>query len=445
MTFIDDHSRFTWVYFLRSKSEVFCTFTEFLVYVDNQFSIKTLCTDFDGEYLSTELQAFLVSKGIIHQRSCPSTPQQNGVAERKNRHLLDVVRTLLLESSVPSMFWVEALKTATHLINRLPSQVLHMESPYFRLFAKQPSYDHLRIFGCVCFVHLPPHERHKLSAQSVRCAFLGYNMCQKGFVCYDPTLHRTRISRNVIFFENQHFFPVSSSTVSSSSTVVLPSFEQQFSDLHPVSSRFQPGIVYTRRSRPQSLSVAHPISDPTTLQMQSVAAPSVRRSSRVSVPPNRYGFPSSSSGNSISALTAALSKFDIPTCYSHAAKHDCWRQAMQEEIAALEANHTWDIEPCPPTIVPLGCKWVYSVKVRSDGSLDRYKARLVALGNNQEYGVNYEETFAPVAKMTIVHTILALAASSDWPLHQMDVKNVFLHGDLKECIYMKSPRDCFPL
>jgi hypothetical protein len=117
---------------------------------------------------------------------------------------------------------------------------------------------------------------------------------------------------------------------------------------------------------------------------------------------------------------------------------------MQEEIAALEANHTWDIEPCPPTIVPLGCKWVYLVKVRSDGSLDRYKARLVALGNNQEYAVNYEETFAPVAKMTIVRTILALAASSDWPLHQMDVKNAFLHGNLKECIYMKPPPGLFP-
>ncbi|RVX06405.1 Retrovirus-related Pol polyprotein from transposon TNT 1-94 [Vitis vinifera] len=414
VTFIDDHSRFTWVYFLRSKSEVFRTFTEFLAYVDNQFStsIKTLRTDSGGEYLSTEFQAFLASKGIIHQRSCPSTPQQNGVAERKNRHLLDV-----------SYIW--SLPISAYLLSNLV-----MITFVF--------------FGCVCFVHLPPHERHKLSAQSVRCAFLGYNMCQKGFVCYDPTLHHTRISRNVIFFENQHFFPVSSSTVSSSSTMVLSSFEQQFSDLHPVSSRFQPGIVYTRRSRPQSLSVAHPISDPTTLQMQSVAAPSVRRSSRVSVPPNRYGFPSSSSGNSISALTAALSKFDIPTCYSHAAKHDCWRQAMQEEIAALEANHTWDIEPCPPTIVPLGCKWVYSVKVRSDGSLDRYKARLVALGNNQEYGVNYEETFAPVAKMTTVRTILALAASSDWPLHQMDVKNAFLHGDLKECIYMKPPPGLFP-
>ena len=217
-----------------------------------------------------------------------------------------------------------------------------------------------------------------------------------------------------------------------------------FSDLHLVSSRFQLGIVCTRCSRPQSLSVAHPISDPTTLQIQSVATPLVRCSPRVSVPPNRYGFPSSNSGNSISTLTVALSNFDILTCYSHAAKHDCWRQAMQEEIAALKANHTWDIEPCPPTIVPLGRKWVYSIKVRSDGSLDHYKAQLVALGNNKEYGVNYEETFAPMAKMITVCTILALAASSDWPLHQMDVKNAFLHGDLKKCIYMKPPPGLFP-
>ena len=177
MTFIDDHSSFTWVYFLRSKSEVFHTFTVFLAYVENQFSmnIKTLHTHSSVGYLFTEFQPFLASKGIIHQRSCPATPQQNRVV--KNHHLLDVVRTLLLESFVPSMFWVETLKTTTHLINRLPSPVLLMESPYFRLFSKQPSYDNLRVFNCVCFVHLPPHERHKLSAQSVQCAFLGYNVC----------------------------------------------------------------------------------------------------------------------------------------------------------------------------------------------------------------------------------------------------------------------------
>ena len=98
MTFIDDHSRFTWVYFLCSKSEVFRTFTEFLAYIDNQFStsIKTLRIDSGGEYLSIEFQAFLASKCIIHQRSCPFTPQQNGVVECKNRHILDMVRTPLV-------------------------------------------------------------------------------------------------------------------------------------------------------------------------------------------------------------------------------------------------------------------------------------------------------------------------------------------------------------
>ena len=113
---------------------------------------------------------------------------------------------------------------------------------------------------------------------------------------------------------------------------------------------------------------------------------------------------------------------------------------MQEELTALQTNHTWDIVTCPSSIKPIGCKWVYSVKLKSDGSLDRYKARLVALGNRQEYGIDYEETFAPVAKMTTVRTVLAIAASQSWPLYQMDVKNAFLHGDLKEEVYMRLPQ-----
>ena len=113
---------------------------------------------------------------------------------------------------------------------------------------------------------------------------------------------------------------------------------------------------------------------------------------------------------------------------------------MQEELTALQTNHTWDIVTCPSSIKPIGCKWVYSVKLKFDGSLDRYKARLVALGNRQEYGIDYEETFAPVANMTTVRTVLAIAASQSWPLYQMDVKNAFLHGDLKEEVYMRLPQ-----
>jgi transposase InsO family protein len=166
VTFIDDYSRFTWVYFLRSKADVFSNFKTFVTYVETQFfaCIKPLRSNCGGEYMSHAFQSFLQQKGILSQHSCPYTPQQNGVAERKNRHLLDVVCTLMLESSVPPRFWVKASSTAVYLINRLPSPTLHLDSPYSRLFGVPPNYNSLHVFCCVCFVHLPPIERHKLPA-----------------------------------------------------------------------------------------------------------------------------------------------------------------------------------------------------------------------------------------------------------------------------------------
>ena len=126
VTFIDDHCRDTWIYFLRFKSEVFLSFQKFYNMVCTQFSksIKYLCSDSGGEYMSSEFSSFLSSKGIIHQKSSPHTPQQNGIAERKNRHILETVRSLLVEALVQPKFWCEAAHTAIHIINRLPSSVL---------------------------------------------------------------------------------------------------------------------------------------------------------------------------------------------------------------------------------------------------------------------------------------------------------------------------------
>lgn len=113
---------------------------------------------------SHAFQEYLQQKGFLSQHSYPYTPQQNGIAERKNRHLLDVTHSLLLVASVPSKIWVEALSTAVFRINRLPSQVLGFDSPFFRLFQVNPDYIDLHPFGCVCFVNLPPPECHKLGA-----------------------------------------------------------------------------------------------------------------------------------------------------------------------------------------------------------------------------------------------------------------------------------------
>ena len=146
-----------------------------------------------------------LKKGIVSQYSCPYTPQQNGVAERKNRHLLDVTRTLLIESSIPSKYRVEALSNAVYLINRLPSKVLNLESLYFRLYHKNSSYDNFHTFGCICFVRLCPSQCDKLSIQSTKCVFMGYNTSQKGFLCYDPCSNKFHVSRNVVFFESVFF------------------------------------------------------------------------------------------------------------------------------------------------------------------------------------------------------------------------------------------------
>lgn len=146
------------------KSEILYVFKKFLVLVETQFSekIKILRSNSSGEYVAHNFQSFLQNQRIISHQTCPYTPQQNRVAERKNRHI-DVVRTLRLESSVSSRFWVKALTTAFHLINHLPSPQLQNQSPYFCLFAIHQSFDHLRTFGCVYFIHLPPLEHNKLS------------------------------------------------------------------------------------------------------------------------------------------------------------------------------------------------------------------------------------------------------------------------------------------
>jgi len=128
-----------------------------------------------------------------------------------------------------------------------------------------------------------------------------------------------------------------------------------------------------------------------------------------------------------------------PTCFEQAVGNPKWDNAMDEEMAALDANAIWELVALPKDKNAIGCKWVYKVKHNADGSVSRYKARLVAKGHAQTYGINYEETYSLVAKMTTIRAIIAMAVIKGWSLHQMDVNNVFLHGDLREEVYMEQP------
>jgi hypothetical protein len=212
VVFIDDFFRYTWIYPLYQKSEVFDTFVKFKLLVENQFStkIKQFQSDGGGEYTSVHFQSFLTNNGILHRKSCPYTSPHNGLAERKLRHILDTGLTLLAHSHLSNRYWVDAFLTVVYIINRLPTPTLQYKSPYLKLYKHDPDYQNLRVFGCLCYNFLRPYASHKLEYRSKPCIFLGYQFA--GYKCLDPVTNKVYLSRHVIF--NEDFFPAKDQTTS---------------------------------------------------------------------------------------------------------------------------------------------------------------------------------------------------------------------------------------
>ncbi|CAN1807703.1 Retrovirus-related Pol polyprotein from transposon TNT 1-94 [Linum perenne] len=420
--FVDHATRFTWVFFLRFKSDLLTIAKDFIQLIRTQFgtTIQTIRSDPGGEFSSKSLREHYAANGISYQQSCPGVSEQNGLVERKNRHVLELGRALLLQSRVPASFWPEVIHTMVHLINRQTTPVLHELTPYEKLFHRPPKFQQLRGFGCVCFVLLPAIERTKFMSKSAKCVFMGYSDHHKGYFCYDPQARRMRIAHHVIFLEHLFYYDTQETAPSStlSSVPYLPNFDTS-------------GSVNDNEDLVEEGPPAHVVNSPAHHPPPTLDPAPLRRSTRATLGqlPSRF--------NDYVAYSAE--PVSTPLTYKQACMDSHWLTAMQEEINALEHNHTWDVVPRPPNTTIIGSKWVYTTKFNPDGTLARYKARLVAQGFRQEYGIDYDETFAPVAKMQTVRTLLALASQKHWPLLQLDVKNAFFHGDLKEIVYMACP------
>ena len=165
-----------------------------------------LRTDNGTEYVNKPFATFLSSQGILHQTSCPDTPPQNGVAERKNRHILEVARSLMFTMNVPKFLWSEAVMTATYLINRMPSKILGMKSPCELLLNTNDFVVPPKLFGCTCFVRDHRPSVGKLDHRAIKCIFIGYPSRQKGYKCWSPTERRTFVSMDVTFRESEPFY-----------------------------------------------------------------------------------------------------------------------------------------------------------------------------------------------------------------------------------------------
>ncbi|WJZ80412.1 hypothetical protein VitviT2T_000335 [Vitis vinifera] len=137
-----------------------------------------------------------------------------------------------------------------------------------------------------------------------------------------------------------------------------------------------------------------------------------------------------------------LSTIAIPNSVQEALADPRWKAAINKEMKSLQKNETWELVECLPGNKPVGCRWIYTVKYKADGSIERFKVRLVAKGYTQTYGIDYTKTFAPIAKINTIRVLLSLAANLNWPLQQFDVKNSFLHGELSEEVYMDLPPGC---
>ena len=201
VTFIGDKSRYVWIYILKNKSEVFKKFLGWKSMVEKSSGekIKTLRSDNGGEYTSKEFEDYLKKNGIRHERTVPKTPEQNGVAKRMNRILVETVRAMLSDSKLPKKFWAEALSTASYVRNRSPTTAVKAMTPYEVWKGYKPNVNHFRIFGCSAYSHIPKDERSKMDPKGKKSVFLGYGIGVKGYRLFDTDTSKAFHSRDVIF------------------------------------------------------------------------------------------------------------------------------------------------------------------------------------------------------------------------------------------------------
>ena len=224
LTIVDDFSRYTWVFLLIFKFDAIDALIKFHTFVKthHQIAIKTIQSDNKSEFLSFKLQSFFHSQGIRHQRSCPHTPQQNGVVERKHRHLLNVACALRFHSRIPLSFWGDCVLTATQLINCLPTPLLQNKSPYEILHKTSPTYDHIRVFGSLCYASSGHLHSDKFGSRSRCYVFIGYSTNYKGYHLFDLHDHTIFISRDIIFYENIFPFRATHDSTSPQPNIVIP-------------------------------------------------------------------------------------------------------------------------------------------------------------------------------------------------------------------------------
>jgi len=452
ITFIDDHSQFAWIYFLKKKSDAAKAIKDFTKMIERQtgHKIRRFRTDNGTEFINQALKDFFEEEGIIHETTAPYSPQSNGVAERFNQTITTMARCILKD--LPKSLWAEAIAWSVYTKNRLPHSTISFKSPYELFYGQHPSLDHLKSFGTPCIIYIMPEERppgSKLLPRGREGIICGYTHSNKLYRVYLKDTQQVKVTRDVTFpstsagRDSAEPPQVLEETSLELPEEPLPTAHKEQLPSAPLTT--PPGAL----SHENELHEEPPNPEP---QLQ------VRKSQRTPKPPGewwkirteetsssstpRYSLRDRKPAAQHPEWTAHLATVQEPSSYTEAMKSpekEHWVKAMQEELDSLKQNEVWEIVPTPTDRKLVGCRWVFKIKTDAQGNLTRYKARLVAKGYSQVKGIDYDELFAPVTRYQTLRFLLALGTSRRWTHRQLDVKTAFLNGILHQLIFMEVP------
>src|SRR6202522_4191402 len=456
VTFIDDKTRLTHLYLLAKKDETAKCYKQYEAWVETQMGakIKVLNSDRGGEYQGEEFVEYLKSKGTHQKLNIHDTHHQTGVAERRNRTIAERIRALLHASGLPKNLWGEAARHVVWLLNRTTTKAVEGMTPFEAAFGKKPNLKGVREWGEEVYVRV--EKGTKLGGRVREGRWLGMDEESKGARIYWPDTKAVSVERN-IYFNN----PLASRVEEEEETIVntnadLPTAVQ-------LATKNTPAVVIN-----PLVVDADPASDAPDNSDAETSAKRVRKpSKKIADLLGGQGSWSTGSKSTLApgmqqpsvdwttsveecedeyAFAAETSNFEAlePRSLAEAQKRlnwPLWEKAIHEELATLKAAGTWEVVDKPEGENVVGSKWVFRAKKDPAGNVVRYKARLVAQGFSQVPGVDYFDTFAPVARLASIRTVLAFAAAEDYETGQIDIKGAYLNGELTsdEVIFMRQP------
>lgn len=427
LLFKDDFSHFRTVFFMKTKDEAPEKLETFVKLAENQLGrkLKVLKSDQGKEIKNARTRKFLDDRGIFHIHSNVYTPQQNGRIEREMRTIKEAAVSALLATNLDSKLWAEAIYYAVFTINQTGTSTVKGKTPAELWYGRQIDLNKLKIFGCECYVLIQDHKRGKLDPKSEKGYFVGYDVESPSYRVYFPRTREIVSSGNVKFDEEKEANSTEVETVKIEELIeVINEESEEYEDAEEGQYTDENREIEEVRRKEER--VETPKNSPERRQL--------RDRSKLKAP-QMYGFHVAGyvrGGNDEElALIGDIEDISVEM----ALKDENWKRAMQDEYDSLVERQTWKLVECPEGVKPLTCRWV--LREKANGKL---KARLVARGFEQREGIDYGETFSPVARYASIRLILSHAASEKWKVISFDVKTAFLYGKLERALYMNQPQ-----